>query len=220
MQLKTFKTFFFKVIYEGNRLQRVNIHGEITTNNWFTQTQVINILISVLIVYKFSSGFSDNFSGYVISFLSIFIGMFSSIIISLFEKGKVIIDELDKEKAKSKNNCDDNEKIEKLKLQKNYLIQFTGLTSYSILLALAIIGLLLFVLLNSKVEINLTKFSLVSSITEINYGSVKLFLKLVLIMIYRFTISYLLLNFFTITTYAVTSYFSYISSAFKNKIND
>lgn len=76
MQLPIFKSFIKNVISEGNRLQKVNINGDKLTGSRFTQTQLISIILSIGMLFLIKTGYSDNFAGYVISFLSILLVYF------------------------------------------------------------------------------------------------------------------------------------------------
>ena len=138
MQLKTFKYFICKVVLEGNRLQKIGIDGKVSTEKRFTTIQKFAIILSIFSIAILNNGFSDNFAGFIIGFLGIFIGLFTSIVISVFDSKKILTKV---EKASS---------LEKARLKKvrNYLVQFTGLTSYSIYIALIIIILLSIVLLD------------------------------------------------------------------------
>jgi len=218
MQLRTFSSFIKNVVSEGNRLQKVDITGEVTTKNKYTQTQLIAIAFSIVLLFLLKTGFSGDFAGYVISFLSIFIGLFSSIVISLFDKSHNLKEKILSEKSKAQNNTANPTEIERLKKIRNYLVQFTGLTSYAIYLAICIIVLLICILVHSFFELDLYKFSFVKTIADINRHTIFNFIQVLILVLHRVLISYLLINFFSITLYAVTSYFSYISSEYKNQI--
>lgn len=216
MQLSQFKSFLKNVISEGNRLQKVDITGTVSTKKTFTQTQILSIVLSVGAIYLIKTGFSDNFAGYVISFLSIFIGLFSSIVISLFDKSSSLSDKFFQEKAKEESHTANHDEIARLKKIRNYLVQFTGLTSYAIFLAICIIVLLLLTLLHDFFKQDITTYSLIKKLSDLNKKTVFNFFKVFSLLSHRFLISYFLLNFFVINLYAVTSYFSYISSEYKN----
>lgn len=206
MQLKTFKMFILKVVKEGNRLQKVDINGNIITKSRFTSTQYIAFLISVCSIFLLPKGFTDNFAGYIISFLGIFIGLFTGIVIALFDKSKSLLDGYDL--------LDQPEKL-KIKQTRNYIVIFSGLTSYGILLALVTIVLLSLCLLNEKFRIDLHHYPIVKNLSEINPQAIYRGLKVMILIIHRFFIMYFLINFFIITTYSFTSYFSYLSSEYK-----
>ena len=207
MQLTNLKIFILTVIKENNRLQKVDINNKIITNRKVTDTQVISFLISFAVVIGLTNGFNSSFAGYLISFLAIFIGLFTSINISLYEKKNTIF-----------NNYNDKDQIDKVRLikMKNYLTQFSGLVSYSILIAIIIIILLLFVLLNDNIIYNIHNYKFLKHFNQINIYSIFLFFKGAIILMYRYLVMYLLCTFFVNTLYAVTSYFSFLQIEYKN----
>ena len=207
MQWDAFKTFISKILIEGNRLQKFDITGAQLTKKWFTDTQLFSLLASCLFVTLLPQGLTENFSEYAIAFLGIFVGLFTNIIISLYEKSKNIYVDYDK-----KNN---NEKA-RIEVLRNYLVQFTGLTSYSIILALFAVILLLGVLLFPITRIDIRSFKFVQSFSEINIITISNFVKVFILIIFRYSIFYLLLNFFIITLFATSSYFSFLLSEYNN----
>ena len=206
MQLKSFKLFIKKVVAEGNRLQKHGIDGHPTTTRRFTTMQIIAMLTAIAASVFLNTGFSENFAGFIISFLGIFIGLFTSIVISIFDKRKVLTE---------KNQEASEVEKQTLKKIKNYFIQFTGLTSYSILLAIAIIILLSLVLIHSSFRTDIYNYYLIDSIDELSFIKVVNFIKVSTLVIHRFFIVYFLVNFFTIITYSITSYFSFLQSEYK-----
>src|SRR5688572_17776905 len=133
MRLKIFKTFISEVIREGNRLQKVDIKGKVVQKRKFTDTQIISLVIAIISLFILPRGFSENFAGFTISFLGIFVGLFTTIVISLHDKSKSLF--IDYPMANEKEKA-------RTKIVRNYMVQFTGLTSYSILLALVLVILL------------------------------------------------------------------------------
>jgi hypothetical protein len=168
MQFKTFSSFIKDVIAEGDRLQKTDIDGRVITTKKYTQTQKIGFLLSVGLLFVIHDGFSDEFAGYIISFLSIFIGLFATIVISLFDKSNTLKEKLVEENLARENNTANYNEIARLKKKKNYLIQFTGLTSYAIYIAICIIILLLFTLLHDLFKENITSYHAIKNWSEIN----------------------------------------------------
>jgi len=206
MKLSIFKKYILDVIREGNRLQKVNIKGEVTQKRKFTDTQIIALIISLIVIFLFPKGVSENFAGFTISFMGIFIGLFTTLVISLFEKSQSLFNDYKQANEESKP---------RIKMIRNYIVQFTGLTSYSILLALILVLLLFGPLLSTKSMTNIYNYSFVDDPNEINLSSILCFLKIAALSIYRFFISYFLINFFLITIFSLTSYFSYLHSEYK-----
>lgn len=212
MQLANFKIFLSKVISEGNRLQRYDINGTLLTKKKFTQTQKIALIISMVSLCVLHKGFSNDFAGYIISFLGIFVGLFSSIVISMYDK-----------RASLYENFREKDEIQQTVTlhTKNYVVQFTGLTSYAILIAIVLIILLSLVLLHEVFQIDVRKYYWISSVKELNLTTLINFGVATILYSHRFFVTYLLLNFFTITLYSISGYFSFLLSEYKRiKLKD
>ncbi|MCG3167147.1 MAG: hypothetical protein POELPBGB_02931 [Bacteroidia bacterium] len=212
MTLKNFKYFITEVINEGTRLQNKEVSGHESKGGIFTSTRFWSFIISVATLWILPKGFSGDFAGYIISFLGIFIGLFSAIIISLFDKSATLLDEF------SQKDIHEQTSIKKVK---NHIVQFTGLTAYSILHALLLVGLLSFVLLDARVQTNIFQYHPLFTIEYIDTHSVFVFFGVTFIVIHRVLVVFYFLTFFVNTTYSITSYFSYLSSEYKKmKIDD
>jgi hypothetical protein len=206
MQLVEFRHFVCKVLQEGHRLQKVNIAGQVTTKRPFTQTQIICFFFSMVLFILLPRGINDNFAEYAIAFLGIFVGLFTSIIISLYDKGKSLYIGINEKNSEEKAQVD---------ILRNYLVQFTGLTAYSIILALVAVILLLGILLFPERRVNVWSYYLVSSFSEINSITVFNFFKVVGVSLFRIGIFNILLNFFAVTLFSLSSYFSFLHAEYK-----
>ena len=206
MQFKTFKSFIWKVLKEGDRLQKSSIDGTVTTKSRFTNMQVLAIVVAIISIFLLKKGFTENFAGFIIGFLGIFIGLFASIVISTFDSKRDLM---------KNDNTISSMEIARLKKVKNYLVQFTGLTSYSILIATILILLLLLVLLNVGFNSDIFEYKIVDTIDDVSYESLLSLIKVLILTLHRFFTVYLLIMFFTITIYSITSYFSFLQSEYK-----
>jgi hypothetical protein len=211
MELKEFKQFICKVISEGNRLQSVDIAGQSVSKNPFVRTETLTFLLSITMLFLLPKGLTDNFSEYAIAFLGIFVGLFTSIVIALYDKSKELYKGYDAKTPTERAA---------IKMLRNYLVKFTGLTSYSILLALVAVMLLLGALLCANAPVNIYHYRLVKSFYDIKFNSLVNFGHLSVVCVFRFFIFYILLNFFVITLYAITSYFSFLLSEYSKLGND
>ncbi|OSZ79152.1 hypothetical protein CAP35_13130 [Chitinophagaceae bacterium IBVUCB1] len=205
MQLNLFKKFICKVYSEGKRLQKHDILGNELTSRKYTHMQLLSKIIAFLYIVFIHSGFSTDFAGYIISFLAIFIGLFSTILISMYDRK----DELYTRYARA-----DKVKKETIKKIRNYLVQFTGLTSYSILLSLVLVVLLLLVLLIPNINIDTSKYVLITNLDDLNCTTVYTFLKISALTIHRFLVIDNLLTFFYITIYSTSSYFAFLQTEY------
>jgi hypothetical protein len=205
MQLKSFKEFVGIVIEEGNRFQRHDINGELTTPRKFTDMQVIAAILALASVVILPAGFEADFVRDTIVFLGIFIGLFVGIIISLHDRSKTLLTEYS---AKT-----DEEKPTVIVL-KNYMYQFTALTANAIFFALVLSGLLMITLLHKIFHTDIYDYRFLH-IAEISLSSIFCFVGLSLLILHRIVVVYLLVSFFSIAIYSTTSYFSYLLSEYK-----
>jgi hypothetical protein len=188
-------------------LQKKDIYGNVTTTKRYTTTQIISFFTAIGCLFLLHNGFSDNFAGYVISFLGIFIGLFTAINISIYER-----------KDNMLANYQQKDQVDKARFKKikNFLLQFSGLISYSILIGLAVVVLLLLVLLFDHSKDDIQKLTFIRSITQLNIKSALLFIKGACILAHRFFVIFFLCLFFFNTLYAISIYFSFLQSEYKN----
>jgi hypothetical protein len=210
MQFHNFKIFVLKIIFEGRRLQRFDINGKELVRGRFSSIQIFSILFSIATLWLLPRGFSVDFAGYTIAFLGIFTGLFSSIVVSLYDQSSAMFEKYP-----------EMEQLEKLRVKqvRNYLVQFTGLTAYAILIATALVILLSIVLLSERTTANLLNYRLVSNLGEINLNSLICFGKVAILIFHRVLTTYLLLSFFTITIFATSSYFAFLLSEYEKRKN-
>lgn len=206
MEFRAFNTFVVKILREGRRLQKFDIAGQPTTRRRWTHTQLGSLALSILLCILLPTGINDNFAEYAIAFLGIFVGLFTSIIISLYDKGKTLYDGISNKSSQEKA---------RIEIVRNYLVQFTGLTAYSIVLALIAVVMLLGVLLFPNARVDILQYHFVSSFAEVNYKSAVTFFRLSGVLLFRFTLLSLLLNFFAVTLFSLSSYFSFLMSEHK-----
>lgn len=206
MEFTTFKSFICKVVKEGNQLQKKTIDGKYVTKRKFTTMQILAVLLAILSVCLLPKGFSENFAGFVIGFLGIFIGLFASIIISSFDKRKVTF------ALEEKINEVDKARLKKVR---NHLVQFTGLTTYAILLAKTIIMLLSLVLLHEKFSMNISNYEMIKDFSQVKMENFMNVGGIFILVLHRFFVIYFLVNFFTVSIYSLTSYFTYLQSEYK-----
>jgi hypothetical protein len=223
MQFKNFKKFIRDIIKEGNRLLKKDvITGMDAKGTALTNLRLWSIVIAIASgSFLLRKGFPGDFVRDTTVFLGVFIALFTSIIITLYDKTK------DWKDFKQQSLEWSKEDKNQFKLTKNLIIQFTGLTAYAILLALATIMLLLISLLGEdffKSDLysyinRLISQECASSIFSIcnleDTGSA------IILFLHRSLVIYWLSIFFVVTIYSTTSYFSYIQSHFKKfKLDD
>lgn len=143
-----------------------------------------------------------DFVGYIIAALSIFIGLFLSMIISIFDKFRTLDFAI--------QNMTESKRAVLIKT-KNYFKQFTTLTTYAILIAILTIVLLSVLFFTDFFNHSTNIYSI-----DLQNGSYLLFGKLSFIVIYRATILYFLMDFVYIVIMAVTSNYVYIYTEYNN----
>lgn len=174
---------------------------------FFTKIQWFFILVSIVSIFFTAKGFSDNFAGYIISGLSLFVGVLFSFVLTLFDKFKSIdFSEYKKEISEDKNRNG-------IKL-KNFFKKITVLTLYSAILSIVCIVLLAIILVMPKINIEISYCYLIENIKNAHcYILIKIFC----ITLYRCCLIYFLLDFILITVYIIASFYDYIISEI-NKI--
>lgn len=194
--------YVLKLITKGQEWQYKNLNGKGDRPKlYFTQLQLIALLISILFVYTKPKGLSNEMINYVLSSLSIMTALFLSLIIIIFDKFN---------NFNFKGEGDD-EKIHKFHMW-NFFYQFNAITSYAILISTSVIILLVFTLMFGK-EIDVSQYTFVSY-KLVTFESILLFLKLLFVYSIRIVIAYFLLDFFILCIYAISSIFQYVSNEF------
>ena len=206
MQWKDFKSFVGRVLKEGRRLQRYDIAGKLTTTRRYTHTQILCFVGALVLLFLLPQGVNDNFAEYAIAFLGIFVGLFTSIIIALYDKSNSLYDGIQHKTGNEKS---------RIAIIRNYLVQFTGLTAYTIILALIAVVLLLGILLFPETRINIWKYHFIDQWRDLNLTTTLTFLRLAIVILFRVFLFNLLLNFFLVTLYSLSSYFSFLQSEYK-----
>lgn len=184
--------------------------------NYFRVLKFASLVIAIILTVFVSTGINKDFAGYIISALSIFIGLNISLIIMLFDKF-------------NSTNFDTNNKTykDKVKLLKhrNFFMQFTSLTAYSIILSLVLIVLLSICFsqhFTSSISIS-EKIAYVWEMMKTDWTpgwSWKIFMFALwqaTILVIRCFTYYLLFYFIIILFYSVGSAYAYISQEYENK---
>ena len=201
-----FNYLLYYVLYlvrEGHKWQYkdLNDHGN-KPKLWFSTLQIIALFTSGIFLFKKTDGFSNDTIEYIVSALSILIGLYLSLVIFINDKYKNV----------NWNILNDTEKIHTW----SFYSQFNALTSYSILIAVFVICVL-FGFLLFGVKVDLANYYWAKTC---NLSSIALFIKLCLVCISRFTVVYFLMDFFIICIYAVISLFHFTNRDMLEKKSD
>lgn len=201
------RIFLSKLIRDGHYWQRTDINGAETKNRLgLSGLQWLLLGCAVLSsTFLLTKGFSSEFIGYIISSLSIFIGLFFTLIVLFFERF---------DPAKYKEKGLSNKQKKQLIKKKNYFKQIVALTSYSILISILCIGLLSVHLSWKFLSLDVSRYYLIVNFKEWNTDSVMRFWKSFFLLCYRSSVTYFLLDFILILVYTISSLYSLISKEF------
>lgn len=174
---------------------------------YFSKIQWFFILFSIFFNFILSKGFSENFAGYIISGLSLFVGLFFTFILMIFDKFQSI-DFTKYRYSQSMENYPIGVRL------KNYFKKITVLSLYTIILSIVLIILLSMTLL-FKDFVN-SPICLIDFVTNIKLHPPKLILKTFVLLSYRSLIVYFLLDFILITLYLISSFYDFMISEYNN----
>lgn len=192
--------YLLRLVKSGHYWQYTNINGQgVKPKHWFSNIQLFIIALSLLCTLLNPLGFNKDFIGYIITALSIFVGLFLSLIVVIYDKFRNT--DFDIERCSNK---------QKLYLQQiwNFFSQFTGLTSYAILISILSI-ILLSISLISAVNVDIDEYYFLSY-KEWSLEAIILFLNLSMVFLYRMVTIYFIVDFLLLCTYAVSSIYSFI----------
>src|SRR5690606_5350409 len=162
---------------------------------YFTLTQWGIILLSISITLFIRNGFSENCAGYIISGLSLFVGIFFTFLITLYDKFKSIdFNQFQKSVNEDKHHIG-------LKL-KNFFKKVSVLALYSVIISIVSILLLSATLIFPQINIEINIVHFFSSIEEQTAYAI---FKTLSILLYRVIVLYFLLDFLLITLYIISS---------------
>lgn len=200
----------FELIRYGYKYQYYKISQNDEKNKllrpklFFSKYQLSIIVLSFLIVFFNTKNFSENLSGYIISALALFIGLFFTFVFTLFDKykssytGEILLIATKEEKLRITQNI-------------NFFKKVTYLTLYAILIAVLTIVLFSFNLIFEWPDPlqNTLTFTFDNTDYSISYA------KLGFVSIYRFASYYFLFDFLLLTLYILGSIFEYLKGEYK-----
>lgn len=198
-----------RLIKDGHDWQNININGlEEKSRFYFSFLQYLFIIIAIGSLFINKEGFNIDFIGYIITALSLFVGLFMTLILTVYDKFREI-------------DFDRKNKTERQKFsliqKKNFFKQFTALTSYSILISITCILLLSLSLLTNYFNVNVFQYEFITNVDNITWESFLKFIVLSVIILQRVFIIYFFLDFLLMVVYALTSIYHYISIEFDSK---
>lgn len=203
MQGHSIRIYVKRLIADGHRWQYTDISDYINKPRfYFTPVQWTLIFVSIIFTPFLFKGFNQQFVSYVLAALSIFVGLFLTLILTAFEKFKTL-----------QVTGFTHEEQRYYKTRKNFFKQFTSLTAYAIIISLLCIVLLGII---SLVDPLLNDSILNHPYATPNKETISKFLIVFFKTVYNTIIMYFLLDFLVLVLYAVTSIHSYMSTEFDN----
>jgi len=173
--------------------------------SWYKRSALL--IPAIFLCYLLDSGLNGDCIGYAISALSIFIGLFASLIITMYDR-YLQLPKLDGTET-------DAVRVDSIKV-KNFIKQFTFVTGKDLLIATTIIGLMsLSIVFKIHMAQNVDNYHFVRSWNHFSYKSVLLFCDLSFVIIVRVSILYLILDFFLLLLYSLGALFSFLKKDYE-----
>lgn len=207
-RLKSFDQNLFDLLSDAHKWEYTQINDNKPDRDrrrpkaYFTLFQWILLLLSVVCSFLCRKGITSDFAGYIISGLSLFVGLLFTLAVSLFDK----FNNVDFSQYKESVNIDLYPIGVRLK---NYFKKTIILTLYTSLIAIVCIVMLSVIYLSESLQVSIDIFAFVQAPLE--YGILYI-IRTVFIFLYRVAIFYFLFNFLYITKQMITSFYDYMVS--------
>lgn len=184
----------------------------VLTRKSFIKSNLLNFTISFVFSFLFFQFINDDFAGYVISSLSIFVGLFTSVLILIFDK---YINQ--KKEFDAIKNPSAIANVEQHKLR-NFSTQFVFISLESLLIALTLIALLLIpLLLKERYLINITEYNF-ENFENVNFENTTNFFVNIISISSRTFIIMLLYKYIKYLFYIFGSLGAFLMGVFKKNI--
>lgn len=208
MRFKSVSRILFPLIKGGQDWQHINLNGKNEKSKFFlSDIQWCILIVCILSILKLTKGISTDLIGYIMSAFSISVSLFMSLLVSIFDKF---------EGTDLSTNGKSEVEIIRLKQKKNFFKRFISITSYLVVLSIFII-----ILCSLNYLFNFTYDIRYSQLTY-DYSKIDVFrtIKFLVIVIYRITLNYFLLNYLFLTLFVTSSaYEYYISEIDRRKVS-
>lgn len=175
---------------------------------FLTRFQWFLLSLSISLVVFCPKAFEKDFAGYIISALSLFVGLLFTLVVSLFDK----FSNTDFSKYREQFNAELYPFGVRLR---NFFKKTIVLTLYTAVIAIICILLLTFTVLSDKVSASIDLIEIVQNVKR--FTGIYL-LKVLVLVLFRVLLFYMLLNFIYITMKLITSFYDYTISEI-NKVH-
>lgn len=194
-------------LWENGRLTNEGIQPADKIQFFYTK-RIIILLFSIVLILCLPSGFSVEFLGYLISGLSIFIGLFINIIIVLYQRF-ISINISAINSPPNRNNKALSE------TKKNFIRQFTFVTGKNLLIStLIIIGSAFSILFQNFFSVDISNFELIKDTSKWTIYSFYTGIYVWILFFFRLVIIYLLIDFFLLLLYSIGSLFAFLKGEY------
>lgn len=178
---------------------------KIKNYSWYKR--LILLLPTAMICLLLKNGIDQTSIGYSIAALSIFIGLFSSLIVTLYGRFLNI--------ERLPDDASDLQLIEDKKV-KYFIRQFTFVTGKNLLVATIMIAILLIMLIFSdNMSVNVFTLKFISSLDKATCKSFLIGLNAFIAISLRLVIVYLTINFFLSLCYSLGALFAFLKREYK-----
>lgn len=208
-----FKINFTDLIRDAHKYQYSDIAATKEQNLknkpkcYFTKNQWFILAFSPFFAALLECGFSDNFAGYIISGLSLFVGIFFTFLISIFEK----FSDINFNQYSKTNSIEKNAIGRRLQ---NFFKMITVMSIYVILVGLVNILLLSLTLLFEGFELKINFsyiFHCYKAISNTEY------LNYLFVFVYRSLVIYFLISFLYHTIFLLSTFYDFFIGFIKDK---
>lgn len=206
MTLKNFDQNLFDLLSDAHRWEytQINDNKESQAKKrprlFFTPFQWILLVISIICTFLCPGGISQDFAGYIIGGMSLFVGLLFTLAVSLFDK----FNSVDFSQYKYEVNAELYPFGARLK---NYFKKTIILTLYTAIIAIVCILLLSVVYMSKTLQSDTGLSDIWQNICSYEWLSL---IGNILIVTYRIVVFYLLFNFVYITKQMITSFYDYM----------
>lgn len=212
--LKNFDRNLVDLLSDAHRWEYTDINDNSSSSKskkphiFFTRFQWALLVMSILLVIFCPKAFEKDFAGYIISALSLFVGLLFTLVVSLFDK----FSNTDFSKYKVQVNAELYPFGVRLK---NFFKKAIVLTLYTAVIAIVCILLLTFTVLSDKVSASIEVVEIAQNVSRF---TIVYLLKVLVLVLFRVLLFYMLLNFIYITMKLITSFYDYTISEI-NKVH-
>lgn len=202
MQDAGLRIYLKTLVQDGHKWQYTYLNGKDQKPKlYFTTVQWGILFVAVVCTPFLEKGFNKDFVSYTLTALSIFVGLFLTLILTAFDKFKQL--------APPERPTAEDKRY--LKTRKNFFKQFIALTAYAIVISLLCIVLLgIIALTETKFSDSILRYSFAPPTIE----TVWLFCKVGFKTFYNIVMTYFLLDFLVLVLYAVSSIHTFMRIEF------